>query len=150
MASSWQDLNQQVVERCLTEDARTVSRETQTIGAAWEKERPYLLPLPPSDYACCDTVMLRLNQYSQVQYETNRYSVPAKQARRTVTVKAYPFTVDIFDGAKKLASHPRCYEREQDIFDPLHYLPLIELKPGSLEFVGESYRYRHRLQQEGA
>jgi transposase len=141
-ASSWQDFNQQMVERCLAEDARTVSRETQTIGAAWESERPYLLPLPPSDYSCCDTVMLRLNQYSQVQYETNRYSVPVKQARRTVMVKAYPFTVDIFDGMKQLASHPRCYEREQDIFDPLHYLPLIELKPGSFDYVKSLKRWK--------
>ncbi len=142
VAENWQDLNQQVLLRCLAEDARTVARQTQTIGAAFERERPYLLPLPPSDYACCDTVTLRLNQYSQVQYETNRYSVPVKGARRTVTLKAYPFTIEIFDGMKKLASHPRCYEREQDIFDPLHYLPLLEKKPGAFDYAKPLSRWK--------
>ncbi len=126
IATSFEDLNRQVLERCLQEDARTVARETQTIGEAWEEERSLLLPLPPSDYECCDMVTVRLNPYSQAQYETNRYSVPVKHARRTVTLKAYPLSVEILDDAQKLASHPRCYEREQDVFDPLHYLPLIE------------------------
>ncbi len=134
-ATSFEDLNRQVLERCLQEDARTVARETQTIGEAWEKECSLLLPLPPSDYECCDMVTVRLNPYSQAQYETNRYSVPVKHARRTVTLKAYPFTIEILDGSLRLASHPRCYEREQDVFDPLHYLPLIETKPASFDYV---------------
>jgi transposase len=107
-ATSFEDLNRQVLERCLQEDTRTVARETQTIGEAWEQERSHFLPLPSSDYDCCDMVTVRLTPYSQAHYETNRYSVPVKHARRIVTVKAYPFTIDIFDGAQKLASHPRC------------------------------------------
>jgi len=141
-ATSFEDLNQQVLERCLQEDGRTVARTSQTIGEAWEKERSLLLPLPPSDYECCDMVTVRLTPYSQAQYETNRYSVPVKHARRTVTVKAYPLTIEIFDDAQRLASHPRCYEREQDVFDPLHYLPLIETKPGSFDYVKPLKRWR--------
>jgi len=68
--------------------------------------------------------------------------VPVKHARRTVTLKAYPFTVEIFDGEQKLASHLRSYEREQDVFDPLHYLPLIEKKPGSFDYVKPLKRWR--------
>jgi|ERR1019366_328292 transposase len=89
-ATSFEDLNKQVVERCLQEDLRTVAREPQSIGDAWEKERALLLPLPPCDYDCCDTVTVRLTPYSLVHYETNRYSVPVKSVRRSVTVKAYP------------------------------------------------------------
>jgi hypothetical protein len=33
-----------------------------------------------------------------------------------------------------IAVHPRCWGREQQIFDPLHYLPLLERKPHSLAF----------------
>jgi len=141
-ATSFEDLNRQLLERCRSEDTRTVARETQTIGEAWEKELVLFLPLPPSDYECCDMVTVRLNLYSQAQYETNRYSVPVKHARRTVTLKAYPFTIGIFDGEQKLASHRRCYGREQDVFDPLHYLPLIEKKPGSFDYVKPIKRWR--------
>ncbi len=141
-ATSFEDLNRQVLKRCQQEDARTVARQMQTIGEAWEQERPLLLPLPPSDYDCCDMVSVRLTPYSQAQYETNRYSVPVNHARKTVTLKAYPFTIEIFDGAQKVASHDRCYEREQDLFDPLHYLALLEKKPGAFEYAKPLKRWR--------
>src|SRR5260221_8048653 len=49
-APSFQDLNKQLLERCLQEDARQVARETQSIGEAWGQERAHFLPLPPSPY----------------------------------------------------------------------------------------------------
>ena len=68
-----------------------------TIGEAWEQEKPLLQPLPAFDYDCCEMLTVRLNPYSQVTYETNRYSVPVSKARREVTLKAYPFSIEIFD-----------------------------------------------------
>ncbi len=141
-ATSFEDLNERVLDRCLQEDARTIARSTQSIGEAWQEEQSLLLPLPPYDYDCCDRVTVRLTPYSQAQYETNRYSVPVKQARRTVTVKAYPFTIEIFDGEQKLTSHARCYGREQDVFDPLHYLPLLEKKPGAFDYAKPVKRWQ--------
>src|SRR3546814_20639111 len=32
-----------------------------------------------------------------------------------------------------IARHPRCWEREDVVFDPLHYLPLIEQKINALD-----------------
>jgi hypothetical protein len=69
-----------------------------------------------------------------VIYETNRYSVPVNRARRDVIVKAYPFHMEILDGTTLLARHPRSYEREQDLFEPLHYLPLLEQRPGAFDY----------------
>lgn len=141
-AATFEELNHHFLERCLHEDQRRVARETQTIGAAWEEERRLLLPLPPSEYECCQMTTVRLTPYSQATYDTNRYSVPVNRARRQVTVKAYPFTVDIFDGTERLCSHPRCYEREQDVFDPLHYLPLLEQRPGAFDYAKPLKRWR--------
>src|SRR5207249_4703924 len=126
-------------------DQRRVARQPTTIKEAWEQERTYLRSLPSYQYECCVTTSARLTPYSQVVYETNRYSVPVERARREVIVKAYPFHIDILDpnGGQPhnqptlpgttglpglqglLARHPRCYEREQDIFEPLHYLSLL-------------------------
>ena len=133
-ATSFEDLNQQLLARCLKEDSRRVARERLTIGEAWEQERSQLLPLPPSDYECCHMTIVRLTPYSQVTYATNRYSVPVNRARREVTLKAYPFQIEVWNGLEKLCSHPRCYGREQDIFDPLHYLSLLEQRPGAFEY----------------
>ncbi|SRR6266567_5320446 len=134
-AASFEALNQVLLERCLEDDKRRVNRQTMTIGQAWEQERPYLHPLPPFEYDCCEMVTVRLTPYSQATFETNRYSVPVAKARREVTIKAYPFQVEISDEkGNLLAHHPRSYGKEQDIFDPLHYLPLLEQRPGAFEY----------------
>jgi hypothetical protein len=36
-------------------------------------------------------------------------------------------------GADIIALHARSYEREDFVFDPLHYLALLEQKPGALD-----------------
>ena len=134
-AASFEALNQLLLERCRQDDKRRVNRQPMTIGEAWEQEKPYLHPLPPFDYDCCEMVTVRLNPYSQATFETNRYSVPVAKARRDVMIKAYPFFVDIFDEkGNLLAHHPRSYRKEQDIFDPLHYLSLLEQRPGAFDY----------------
>ena len=39
----------------------------------------------------------------------------------------------IGSGGKIIARHPRCYDREDMVFDPIHYLPLIEKKINALD-----------------
>ncbi len=36
-------------------------------------------------------------------------------------------------GSEVIASHPRSYERDDFVYDPIHYLPLLERKPGALD-----------------
>src|SRR6266567_671588 len=141
-AASFDDLNTMLLERCLQDDTRRVSRQSQTIGQAWEEEKPSLLPLPAFEYECCDTVTVHLTPYSQATYETNRYSVPVNRAKREVILKAYPFHIDIYDKTDLIARHPRSYEKEQDIFDPLHYLPLLEQRPGAFDYVKPLRRWK--------
>jgi len=55
-------------------------------------------------------------------------------AYRDVTVKGYTDRVEICRFNDVIAIHRRCWEKERQIFDPLHYLPLLERKPHSLPF----------------
>ena len=41
--------------------------------------------------------------------------------------------VRIVEGDHLVATHPRCWEKEQTTFDPRHYLALLERKPGALD-----------------
>ena len=75
-------------------------------------------------------------------YETNRYSVPVEQAYRNLVLKAYPFRIEVLHLDKVIASHPRCYGREEEIFDPLHYLPLLEQRPGAFDHAKPIRRWR--------
>lgn len=49
-------------------------------------------------------------------------------------IHVYPFHLDIVEGTKLLARHPRSYERGQDFFEPQHYLPLLKQRPGAFEY----------------
>lgn len=133
-ADHFGDLNEQLRQACREDDQRRVDRQPQTIAEAWQQERPHLRPLPSVAFDCCREVTARLNGYSQVEVETNRYSVPTHRAAPSLRVKLYPFEVKIYRPEEKeaLAVHPRCYGQQQDILDPLHYLPLLAQRPGAL------------------
>jgi transposase len=140
--ASFQELNEHLLTACWTDDARQVDRQPVTIGEAWEMEKPYLLPLPEKDLECCVSKPVVFDGYSQVVYETNRYSVPTDQAYRNLMLEAYPFRIDILHLDNVVASHPRCYERKQDVLDPLHYLPLLEQRPGAFDHAKPLRRWR--------
>jgi transposase len=140
--ASFDELNAHLVAACLKDDLRQVDRQELTIGQAWEMEKPFLLPLPEWDFDCCTNKPVSLVPYSLVEFETNRYSIPADNVFPKLVLKAYPFRVKILHGTQLLAEHPRCYGRKQDIFDPLHYLPLLEQRPGAFEHAKPIRRWR--------
>ena len=59
--------------------------------------------------------------------------MPTTYGHRDVFVRGYVHEVVISCGAKVIARHPRSYEREDFVFDPLHYLALIEQKINALD-----------------
>ena len=85
----------------------------------------------------------RLTPYSQVEFESNRYSVPAdKVASRTWCSRPIRSGWTSCTWTTCIASHPRCYGKNQDIFDPLHYLPLLEQRPGAFQHAKPLRRWR--------
>ena len=140
--ASFAELNDLLLAACLADDLRRVDRQPVTVGEAWEQEKPFLLPLPEKDFECCVTRAVTLNPYSQVEFETNRYSVPTDKAYPNLVVKAYPFQIDVLYLDEVIARHPRCYQRQQDVLDPLHYLPLLEQRPGAFEHAKPIRRWR--------
>ena len=63
----------------------------------------------------------------------NDYSVPTRFAFQNVMVKGFVDEVVIVAGAEIIARHERIYGRNQFVFDPKHYLALLEQKPGALD-----------------
>jgi len=143
---SYEELNAYLWQKCREDDQRTVTGQPATIGEMWQQEKAFLRPLPAQPYDCCRVVSVSLNRYSQVQLETNRYSVPTDQARQQLTAKLYPFTVEIYRSAETtpIAVHPRCYGRHQEILDPLHYLGLIRQRPGAMQHAKPLRRWREQ------
>ena len=106
---------------------------TETIGQRMERDLDALLPLPPVAYDACDKQAGRVSSLSLVRYRTNDYSVPVAYGHRDVLVLGYVDAVVISCGTEVIARHPRSYERDDFVYDPIHYLPLLERKPGALD-----------------
>lgn len=142
--ASYAELNEHLLAACQADERRRVSRQTQTIGEMWAREQTCLRSLPERELACCISREVTLNPYGQVTFETNRYSVPADKAQKHLTLRAYPFRVEILAGTEVIASHERSYEREQDILDPLHYLSLLAERPGAFEHAKPLQQWRQQ------
>ncbi len=74
-----------------------------------------------------------MSSLSLVRYRTNDYSAPVEFGHRDVLVRGYVAEVVISCGAEVIARHPRSYEKDDFIFDPIHYLPLLEQKTAALD-----------------
>src|SRR5664279_576320 len=131
--SSWDELNAHLEAECRKRRQRRLRGHTETIGERFERDRLMLLPLPSSPYEACEKQMARVNSLSLVRYRANDYSVPTAFGHREVLVKGYVHEVAICCGSEVIARHPRSYEREELIFDPLHYLALLEQKTRALD-----------------
>jgi len=74
-----------------------------------------------------------VDKYQTVHYDSNRYSVPRPWAFRAATVKAYVDHIEIVADGGVVARHERCYQRDQQILDPLHYLATLGRRPAALD-----------------
>jgi transposase len=132
-ASSWEELNTHLEQECRRRRERRLRGHTETIGERFERDRAALLPLPTVHYEACEKVTARVSSLSLVRYRSNDYSVPTQYGHRQVLVKGYVHEVVIVCGSEVIARHLRSYEREAMIFDPLHYLALLEQKTRALD-----------------
>jgi hypothetical protein len=132
-AASWEALNEQFVRDAMARRARRLRGHTETIGERFKRDRAALLPLPAARFEACDKTTVRVSSISLVRYRTNDYSVPTEFGHRQVLVKAYVHRIVIVSGCDVIAEHKRSYEREATIYDPLHYLALLEHKSRALD-----------------
>lgn len=139
---SFEELNRILLKRCQNDIERRVRGKTETVAQLWAQEKSLFLPLPSQDFAACTTHLVHPNGYSQVAFDTNRYSVPVTQRNQPLVLKAYPFQIRILSSAGTVAEHARCFGHEQDVIEPLHYLPLLAKRPGAFEHAIPIRRWR--------
>ena len=130
---SFDALNDHLERRCLQRMDARLRGHTESIGQRMERDLETLLPLPPVPYDACDKQGGRVSSLSLVRYKANDYSVPVVYGYRDVLVRGYVDQVVISCGSEVIARHPRSYQRDDFVFDPIHYLPLLERKTGALD-----------------
>ena len=130
---SFDALNAHLEECCLERMDAQLRGHTESIGQRMERDLDALLPLLPTAYDACEKQAGRVSSLSLVRYKTNDYSVPVAYGHRDVLVRGYVDRVVISCGSEVIARHTRSYERDDFVYDRLHYLPLLERKTGALD-----------------
>ena len=130
---SFAALNVHLERRCLERMDATLRGHSETIGQRMERDLDALMPLPSVPYDACEKQAGRVSSLSLVRYRTNDYSVPVAYGHRDVLVRGYVDQVVISCGSEIIARHPRSHDRDDFVFDPIHYLPLLEQKIGALD-----------------
>jgi transposase len=131
--ASFTALNAHLERRCLDRLSDRVRGHAESIGERLERDLAALQALPASSYDACERKAARVSSLSLVRYDRNDYSVPTAYGHREVLVRGYVDAVVIACGAEVIARHPRSYEQEDFVFEPRHYLALIERKIGALD-----------------
>ena len=130
---NFDDLNAHLEACCRKRWADKLHGHEQTIGERLERDRAVLQRLPATAYDACDKRPGRVSSLSLVRYRGTDYSVPTRFGHCEVLVRGYVHEVVISCGAEVIARHPRSYEHEDFVFDPLHYLSLLEQKTNALD-----------------
>jgi transposase len=130
---SWEAFNASLEEQCRKRQGDVLRGHTETIGTRLDRDLEVMSALPPAPFDACDQASGRVTSQALVRYKTNDYSVPVAYGHRDVWLRGYVDEVAIGCGGDLIARHPRSYEREDVVFDPVHYLPLIEKKINALD-----------------
>ena len=145
----WDAFNGRLEEQCRNRQGNVLRGHRESIGERFVRDREALKRPLPAPFDACGKQGTRVDSLSLVRYRTNDYSVPVAYGHQEVWIRGYVHAVVIGCGAGIIARHPRSYDREDMVFDPIHYLPLLEHKIGALDQAAPLERVRHRQNQKG-
>jgi transposase len=131
--ASFDDLNAYLADQCRKRMNGRLRGHKGSIGERFAADAAQLQLLPAVPYDACDKQSVRVSSLSLVRYRGNDYSVPTQYGHQQVLVRGYVHEVVIACGTEIIARHPRSWEKEDYIFDPLHYLALLEQKTNALD-----------------
>jgi transposase len=127
-------LSEQLAERCQDDLQRKLRGKLGPKAQLLEEERARMLPFPKQSFEARRIVPGRASSLSLVRFDDNDYSVPTAYAHREITIVASVDEVHLVGADHLVARHPRHWGKEHVTYNPLHYLALLERKPGGLDF----------------
>ena len=127
-------LNARLEADCRSDLSRRLRGKPATKAELLAEEHAALLPLPSEGFVAARVEPTGADSLSLVRFDTNDYSVPTQFAHHRVTAIGSVDTVRIVVGESVVATHRRRWGREGVFYEPVHYLALLERKPGAFDF----------------
>jgi transposase len=129
---TYEEMNAWLLERCVGYAKAHPHPELrdETIWTVFERERGNLIPYR-GPFDGFHAVAASVSKTCLVRFDGNRYSVMAKAVGRPAEVHAYADRIVIRQDGEIVGVHPRRFGRDQTIYDPWHYVPVLARKPGA-------------------
>jgi hypothetical protein len=127
------ELNAHLRQRCIEDQQRRLRGQAGTKAQLLAEDQQAFVPLPATRFEACRRVSTTASSLSLVRFDRNDYSVPGRWAHHPIVAKGSCEEVVLCAAGGEVARHPRIWEAEQVRFEPLHYLALLEQKPGALD-----------------
>jgi len=128
-----EELNGQLCGECIEWAQKTAHPELKErkVWDVYQDEKPSLLEYrhPFDAYKIESSV---ISSYSLINYDTNMYSVDCDYVNKVAEVRAYANKIIIVFKGKTIGEHERCFEKKKRVYDPWHYIAVLERKPGAL------------------
>jgi transposase len=130
---SYEEMNGWLLDQCVTHAKahRHPEQRDQTVWEMFEAERPSLVRYT-GRFDGFHAVPASVSKTCLVRFDNNRYSVVASAIGRPVEIRAYAERIELRQAGHPVGEHARCFGRDQTIFDPWHYVPVLARKPGAL------------------
>jgi transposase len=128
------ELNLRLVELCREDMKRRLRGKHAPKAELLKEDQVVFVDLPTVPFDACRKQPTRASSLSLVRFDDNDYSVPVAYAHHEILIKGYVDRVVLCHKEKVVAEHKRSWDKEGVFFNYLHYLPLLERKPGSLDY----------------
>jgi transposase len=130
---SYEELNAWLLDQCVAyaKAHRHPELRGQTVWEMFEAERPSLVRYA-GRFDGFHAVPASVSKTCLVRFDNNRYSVAANAVGRPVEIRAYADRIELRQDGRAVGEHRRCFGRDQTVFDPWHYVPVLARKPGAL------------------
>jgi len=130
---SYDELNAWLLDQCIAyaKAHRHPELREQTIWEVFEAERPSLVRYA-GRFDGFHAVPASVSKTCLVRFDNNKYSVQASAVGRPVEIRAYADRIELRQDGRLVGEHRRCFVRDQTVFNPWHYVPVLARKPGAL------------------
>ena len=133
VAANYDALNAGLLDACTKRGQAILRGQTATITERMQADKAVFMKLPPAPYDACHKVATCVSSLSLVRYRNNDYSVPTRYGHHEVLAKGYVDRVEIACRGETIAVHARSYDTADFVYNPLHYLALLEHKTKALD-----------------
>jgi transposase len=127
------ELNDLLLACCVRDLGRTITGQSETVGARLSQEIDMLRRLPAGVFPTWEQSTHRVNQKSMIVVRRNHYSVPVRLVGTKVAARVGAREIEVLADGKLVATHPRLRGSQLRSARLDHYLELLKRKPGALE-----------------